>query len=268
MYPFERFTERARKVLTLAQAEAEKAGGGYIGTEHLLLALLDEGGGLAARALRALGVGAEAVRQRLEQVDRPAPEPREELGPIVPTTRTKRVVELAFQAAEEMGHRYVGTEHLLIGLLAEGSGVGARILGELGVTEATARAAVDRLLAVMGQERAGEPVAPPQPDQELHAAVDTARDLARLEGAGSIRADHLLLAMAGPGSTVAGVVDGAASRAAAVLLPGLEAFREARRQRLDALEQGDAEAAARHLAEERRLREELGPVIRGWRERS
>jgi hypothetical protein len=267
MYPFERFTEHARKILTLAQAEAEKAGGGYIGTEHLLLALLDEGGGLGARALRALGVSTEAVRKRLEQVDTSRVESRDEPGPIVPTTRTKRVIELAFQAAEEMGHRYVGTEQLLIGLVAEGSGVAARILGELGVTEAAARSTVRGLLVEAGGEPAGEPVRPPAVDGELVGALDTARDLAILEGAGSVRADHLLLALAGPGSTVAGVVDGAAARAAAVLLPGLEAFRDVRRQRLDALERGDAEAAGRHLAEERRLRAELRPAIGGWRER-
>jgi ATP-dependent Clp protease ATP-binding subunit ClpA len=267
MYPFERFTERARKVLTLTQAEAEKTGG-YIDTEHLLLALLEEGDGLAARALQALGVGVEGVRGRLEQVDRPATESRKEPGPVHPTPRTKRVIELAFQTADEMGHRYVGTEQLLLGLLKEGSGVAARVLGELGVTEATARAAVDRLLAEAGGEPPGAPAPRVHFDADVAGTLDTASDLAVLEGSAQVRADHLLLAMAGPDSGLADLIDGAAARAATVLLPGVKAYREVRRQRQEALERGDAEAATRHLAEETRLRKELRPVIKGWRERA
>jgi len=262
MYPFERFTERARKVLTLAQEEAEKTGGGYIGTEHVLLGVLVEGGGLGARALGVLGVTTEAVRARLEQVvDRPTRAGESAEAAVIPTARTKKVIELAFTACQEMGHRNVGTEHLLVGLVAEGEGVAARVLRERGADEEAVRATVERLLAEVGVEPGGRPRRLPQPDPELMRMVEVAAELAALEAADLVRADHLLLAMAEPGTSVAGAIDGATARAAAVLLPGVRAIREARARGQEAVEQGDPEAAAGHGAEEQRLREELQPAL-------
>ena len=265
MYPFDRFTERAKKVLTLAHEEAEKTGGGYIGTEHLLLALLVEGDGLGARSLAALGVTEEVVRARLEQVkDRPTRAPEAAEAAVTPTARVRKVVELAFATAQEVGHRHVGTEHLLIGLVTEGEGIGARVLRELGAGEEVVRATVERLLAEAGEGPASRGRRQPPPDGELMAMFEAAGELAALEGAEQMRADHLLLAMAEPGTAVAAAADDGTSRTAATLLPGVRAIRQARRQGQEAVERGDNEAAGRHRAEERRLRDELLPALRGW----
>src|SRR5690242_1857902 len=103
MYPLERFTERAKKVLALAQQEAEQAGHSYIGTEHLLLALIREGSGLAARALGTLGVELDRTRAAIEAVLSDM-EPSGPPSQIIPTARVKKVVELAFEEARRMGH--------------------------------------------------------------------------------------------------------------------------------------------------------------------
>jgi ATP-dependent Clp protease ATP-binding subunit ClpA len=154
VYPFERFTERAKKVLTLAQEEAERSHHSYIGTEHLLLGLLREGEGLAGKVLNNLGVDINRVRQTIEFV----------LGrneaiifqQIIPTSRVKKVIEISFQEATRMGHNYVGTEHLLLGLLLEGEGIAAHVLQDLGVTLAAARSEIDRLLVLTELENPRE----------------------------------------------------------------------------------------------------------------
>src|SRR5690348_8525629 len=144
MYPFEKFTERAKKVLTLAQEEAERSHRSYIGTEHLLLGLLRESDGLAHRVLAALGVEVANVRQIIESVI--GRDERIVLQQIIPTSRVKKVIELSFEEARRMGHQYVGTEHLLLGLLLEGEGIAARVLNDLGVTLTRARAEIERQL--------------------------------------------------------------------------------------------------------------------------
>ena len=162
MYPFERFTEHAKKVLTLAQEEAYKLGHGHIGTEHLLLGLLQEGEGLGARALAALGVTIEAVRPLVEEVVPPAPDEERPPRQIIPTTRTKKVIDLALQAAEEQGQQSVGTAHLLLALVTEGEGLGAIVLRNLGASKETVRRAVQRLQAQAGEEPSqGEARSPP-----------------------------------------------------------------------------------------------------------
>src|SRR5256714_14848000 len=108
MYPFERFTERAKKVLTLAQEEAERSHHSYIGTEHLLLGLLREGEGLAAKVLNNLGVEIGKVRQTIESVL--GRNERIIIQQIIPTSRVKKVIEISFEEARRMGHNYVGTE--------------------------------------------------------------------------------------------------------------------------------------------------------------
>src|SRR5690242_10780675 len=123
MYPFEKFTERAKKMLTLAQAEAERSRHSYIGTEHLLIGLLREEEGLAAKVLANLGVEIGQVRQVIEVTL--GRDPRIVIRQIVPTSRVKKVIELSFEESRRMGHSYVGTEHLLLGLILEGEGIAA-----------------------------------------------------------------------------------------------------------------------------------------------
>ena len=144
MYPFERFTERAKKVLTLAQEEAERSHHSYIGTEHLLLGLLREGEGLAAKVLNNLGVEIGKVRQTIESVL--GRNERIIIQQIIPTSRVKKVIEISFEEARRMGHAYVGTEHLLLGLLIEGEGIAAHVLEDLGATLDKVRAEIERLL--------------------------------------------------------------------------------------------------------------------------
>jgi ATP-dependent Clp protease ATP-binding subunit ClpC len=144
LYPFERFTERAKKVLTLAQEEAERSHHSYIGTEHLLLGLLREGEGLAAKVLNNLGVEIGKVRQTIESVL--GRNERIIIQQIIPTSRVKKVIEISFEEARRMGHAYVGTEHLLLGLLIEGEGIAAHVLEDLGATLDKVRAEIERLL--------------------------------------------------------------------------------------------------------------------------
>jgi ATP-dependent Clp protease ATP-binding subunit ClpC len=123
---FERFTDRARRVVVWAQEEARTFNHNYIGTEHLLLGLIKEGEGIGAKTLTAVGVDLEMVRGELDiRVGRGASTPK---GHIPFTPRAKKVLELALREAMRLGHNYIGTEHVLLGLLREGQGVGAQIL--------------------------------------------------------------------------------------------------------------------------------------------
>ncbi len=128
---FNKFTERARKVLTLAQEEAQRFQHNYIGTEHLLLGLVSEGEGVAAKVLTNLGVQLSDVRKAVEYIigrgDRVAP------GDIGLTPRAKKVIELAVDEAKLLKHQYIGTEHLLLGLVREGGGIAAGVLESMGV---------------------------------------------------------------------------------------------------------------------------------------
>ena len=129
---FDKFTERARKVLRLAQEEAQRFQHNYIGTEHLLLGLVREGEGVAGKVLTSLGVDLEKVRKAVEDIigrgDRIV------LGEIGLTPRAKKVIELAVDEARLLNHHYIGTEHLLLGLIREGEGIGARVLESFGLT--------------------------------------------------------------------------------------------------------------------------------------
>ena len=128
---FNKFTERARRVLTLAQEEAQRFQHNYIGTEHLLLGLVREGEGVAAKVLTNLGIQLNDVRRAVEYIigrgDRVAP------GDIGLTPRAKKVIELAVDEAKLMKHQYIGTEHLLLGLVREGEGIAAGVLEGMGV---------------------------------------------------------------------------------------------------------------------------------------
>jgi ATP-dependent Clp protease ATP-binding subunit ClpC len=198
MYPFERFTERAKKVLALAQKEAEEAHHGYIGTEHLLIALLREANGLAAPALKNLGVELDRVRGAVHAV-LSGQAPTQPPTTVAPTVRVKRVVEISFEEARRMGHNYVGTEHLLLGLLIEGEGIAARVLADLGVTLDTARAEIGRLLeAGPPPGKQAQPLQPkgPAPSPKLIEVVERARALAAEAGASEIGMEHLEQAIA------------------------------------------------------------------------
>ena len=142
---FERFTDRGRRVVVLAQEEARLLNHNYIGTEHILLGLIHEGEGVAAKALTQLGVSLEAVRAQVtEIIGQGADAPT---GHIPFTPRSKKVLELSLREALELGHNYIGTEHILLGLLREGQGVGAQVLVKLGAGRDQVRQAVVQLLA-------------------------------------------------------------------------------------------------------------------------
>src|SRR5437660_1495424 len=142
---FDKFTERARRVLTLAQEEAQRFNHNYIGTEHLLLGLVREGDGVAAKVLANLGVELNKVRSAVEFIigrgDRAV------MGEIGLTPRAKKVIELAVDEARRLGHHYIGTEHLLLGLVREGEGIAAGVLESLGVSLDKVRAEVTRILS-------------------------------------------------------------------------------------------------------------------------
>jgi ATP-dependent Clp protease ATP-binding subunit ClpC len=141
---FERFTDRARRVVVLAQEEARTLNHHYIGTEHVLLGLIHEGEGVAAKALESLGISLEAVRQQVEQIIGPGQQPPS--GHIPFTPRAKKVLELSLREALQLGHNYIGTEHILLGLIREGEGVAAQVLVKLGADLNRVRQQVMQLL--------------------------------------------------------------------------------------------------------------------------
>lgn len=151
---FERFTDRARRVLVLAQVEAKKLNHNYIGTEHLLLGLIGEGEGVAAKALESLGISLAAVRQQVREMVGQGQEPPS--GHIPFTPQVKKVLELAQRESRALGHTYIGTEHVLLGLLREGDGVAAQVLVGLGADLNTVRQRVIQLLhGYQGKAAAG-----------------------------------------------------------------------------------------------------------------
>ncbi len=141
---FERFTDRARRVVVLAQTEARMLNHNYIGTEHILLGLIHEGEGVAARALEAFGVSLEEVRGEIEEIIGQGQSAH--TGHIPFTPRAKKVLELSLREALQLGHNYIGTEHILLGLIAEGEGVGAQVLVKRGATLERVRGEVVALI--------------------------------------------------------------------------------------------------------------------------
>jgi hypothetical protein len=141
---FERFTDRARRVIVLAQEEARMLSHTYIGTEHILLGLIHEGEGVAAKALTSLGISLDAVRQQVEEIIGQGEEAPS--GHIPFTPRAKKVLELTRREAEQLGHNYIGTEHILLGLIREGDGVAAQVLVKLGADLNRVRQRVIQLL--------------------------------------------------------------------------------------------------------------------------
>jgi ATP-dependent Clp protease ATP-binding subunit ClpC len=142
---FERFTDRSRRVVVLAQEEARMLNHNYIGTEHILLGLVHEGEGVAARALGSMSISLEAIRREVQEAigqGQAAP-----TGHIPFTPRAKKVLELSLREALQLGHNYIGTEHILLGLVREGEGVAAQVLEKLGASLDRVRLAVIQLLS-------------------------------------------------------------------------------------------------------------------------
>lgn len=157
---FERFTDRARRVVVLAQEEARALNHNYIGTEHILLGLIQEGEGVAAKALESMGISLDAVRTEVKDIIGTGGHPPSGYIPFTP--RAKKVLELALREALQLGHKYIGTEHILLGLIREGEGVAAQVLVKLGADLSRVRQQVIQLLSGYEgneEEGGGEPAA-------------------------------------------------------------------------------------------------------------
>ncbi|MFO8191466.1 MAG: ATP-dependent Clp protease ATP-binding subunit [Bacillota bacterium] len=179
---FGRFTERAQQVLVLSQEEAKRLNHNFIGTEHLLLGLVREGSGIAARALQNMSVDLSRVRSEVERIT-PKGEKVIHQG-ISYTPRAKRVVELAIEESQNLGHNYVGTEHIMLGLVREGEGIAAQVLANMGIDLKRARKEVIQLL---GGEESGARAAASDKSGPQTPTVDTfGRDLTRLAKEGKL----------------------------------------------------------------------------------
>jgi ATP-dependent Clp protease ATP-binding subunit ClpA len=207
---FERFTDRARRVVVLAQEEARLLDHNYIGTEHILLGLIHEGEGVAAEALNSLGIALDAVRSQVEEIigqGSAAP-----TGHIPFTPRAKKVLELSLRESLQLGHNYIGTEHILLGLVREGEGVAAQVLVKLGADLHSVRAEVIRLLegytgeahpegltelrttlTGIGRSVAGMP----RLSHDSTEAMDLAREIARKMGHDTVQPADILLGLLG-----------------------------------------------------------------------
>jgi ATP-dependent Clp protease ATP-binding subunit ClpC len=168
----ERFTDRARRVIVLAQEEARMLKHNYIGTEHILLGLIHEGDGVAAKALVSLEISLEAVRQQVEEIIGQGQ--HEPSGHIPFTPRAKKVLELTKREADRLGHDYIGTEHILLGLIHEGTGVAAQVLVNLGADLNRVREQVIQLLH-------GRQVTEPAPARSTTLELSLPAVQARLE---------------------------------------------------------------------------------------
>jgi ATP-dependent Clp protease ATP-binding subunit ClpC len=187
---FERFTDRARRVVVYAQEEARLLNHDYIGTEHLLLGLIHEGEGVAAKALEDLGISLQAVRAQVEQIigqgqSRPS-------GHIPFTPRAKKVLELSLREAKQLGHNYIGTEHILLGLIREGQGVAAQVLVKLGGDLSRVRQQVIQLLSGDGSgeaavEQAGARTRAEEQLGKVRQAKEGAIDAEDFERAAALR---------------------------------------------------------------------------------
>jgi len=165
---FEQFTDRARRVLVLAQDEARLLGHDFIGTEHILLGLIHEGEGLAAKALESLGISLEAVREKVEEFwAGSAPAGSAPTGSPPFTPRAKKVLELSLREALQLGHNYLGTEHILLGLVREGDGVAAQVLVNLGADLPRVRQQVIQLLSGYSGRVGSSGLAEPVPAARL-----------------------------------------------------------------------------------------------------
>ncbi|AZU59882.1 ATP-dependent protease ATP-binding subunit ClpC [Neobacillus mesonae] len=177
---FGRFTERAQKVLALAQEEAIRLGHNNIGTEHILLGLIREGEGIAAKALYGLGLGSDKIQKEVENL---IGKGQESSQIIHYTPRAKKVIELSMDEARKLGHSYVGTEHILLGLIREGEGVAARVLNNLGVSLNKAR---QQVLQLLGSNESGGHQGGASANANTPTLDSLARDLTAIAREGSL----------------------------------------------------------------------------------
>jgi ATP-dependent Clp protease ATP-binding subunit ClpC len=207
---FERFTDRARRVIVLAQEEARKLNHNYIGTEHILLGLIHEGEGVAPQALSELGISLQSVRLQVEEIigqGTAAPS-----GHIPFTPRAKKVLELSLREALQLGHNYIGTEHILLGLVREGEGVAAQVLQKLGAGLDRVREEVIRLLATHSGEAEPEVDAADRPESPLEWSAHSthvlrlSRNVARSLGRQTVEPEHILLGLLAARDQVVGRV--------------------------------------------------------------
>ncbi|MEJ3750145.1 Clp protease N-terminal domain-containing protein, partial [Actinomycetes bacterium KLBMP 9797] len=222
---FERFTDRARRVVVLAQEEARMLNHNYIGTEHILLGLIHEGEGVAAKALESLGISLEGVRQQVEEIigqGQQAPS-----GHIPFTPRAKKVLELSLREALQLGHNYIGTEHILLGLIREGEGVAAQVLVKLGADLNRVRQQVIQLLSGHVEKApVGEPAPAPSTvlDQygqnltqdartgKLDPVIDRDREIEQVMVVLSCRTKNNPVLVGEPGVGKSAVVEGLCQR--------------------------------------------------------
>ncbi|MBN1526782.1 MAG: AAA family ATPase, partial [Candidatus Omnitrophica bacterium] len=179
---FNRFTERARKVILLAKEEAKRFNHDYIGTEHILLGLVREGEGVAAAVLASFGLSSDKIRLEVEKLVQPGPSTTIS-GDLPFTPKAKKVIELAMEEARALGHNYIGTEHLLLGLIREGEGVASQVLMNLGLELERVR---EEVMNLLGSEIPGY-----EPGQKAAAAKTPAldafgRDLTKLAHDGKL----------------------------------------------------------------------------------
>jgi ATP-dependent Clp protease ATP-binding subunit ClpC len=177
---FGRFTERAQKVLALAQEEAIRLGHNNIGTEHILLGLIREGEGIAAKALNALGLGSDKIQKEVENL---IGKGQDTTQTVHYTPRAKKVIELSMDEARKLGHSYVGTEHILLGLIREGEGVAARVLNNLGVSLNKAR---QQVLQLLGSNESGGHQGGASASANTPTLDSLARDLTSIAREGSL----------------------------------------------------------------------------------
>jgi len=231
---FDRFTKRARRVLTLAQEEAQRLNHNYIGTEHLLLGLIREENGVAVKVLQELGVKPQRVK---DMVERTVGQGQRAMfsSKLTLTPRTKHVIELAVDEARRMGHHYIGTEHLLLGLVREGEGVAVNVLRSMGVNLEKARAQTGRLMAEspvhVGSRRKGKEQRTPLVDQlgtdltakaeegKLDPVIGRQKELERVIQILSRRTKNNPALVGDPGVGKTAIVEGLAQRIVACETP-------------------------------------------------
>lgn len=149
---FDRFTDRAKKVMNLARQEAQRFNHEYLGTEHILLGLVQEGSGVAANVLKNMGIDLSKIRAEVEKIVKTGPS-MVTMGQLPFTPRAKKVLELSVEEASNLGHNYIGTEHLLLGLIKENEGIAAQVLMNLGVKLEDVR---EEVLDFLGADREEE----------------------------------------------------------------------------------------------------------------
>jgi ATP-dependent Clp protease ATP-binding subunit ClpA len=190
---FDRFSEDARKLMSASRQAAQEFGHDYIGTEHMLLGVVASDGTVASAALRKLGVDPALVRAEVTKTVRRGT--HEVMGQIPFTPRAKRVLELSLQEAQEAGHRHIGTGHLLLGLLREGEGIAAQVLGRLGVTLDKARPVVMEVMRTATGSRDGPPTRDPAVGEPLRKVIGEACAEAARLGHPTVEPEHVLIAM-------------------------------------------------------------------------